>query len=271
MKTIAGQIIAPALFALLASGGATADPRDIAPLPEPLTPEEREARRVQQVLAMDPWLRTLEGRFRIEGVKGGRSATGKADCISIGPGAGIQCVVFMVWDEQWDEGQAGLSGVSSLAPAVIQYGLDPAAVRIRSLRVDNRSLAEPATGLLKGDTTTFQAHCPNTPAYPPCTEVTRIHVPPGADYIQMSIDTDSGAGSVQMSSAATQGATEIMFGDKIQNPFPSISSSAGDALDLYWYRVARDATDEEFNQPLRRGPGGPVQWPKVLLRPHATQ
>jgi hypothetical protein len=131
---------------LVLFGTVHADPRDIAPPPVPLTPEERAARLAQHRLDMDAWLRMLEGRFRIEGTMSNRPVKGKADCIGIGIGAGV--------------------------------------------------------------------------------------------------------------------------GDSMQNPFPSIMESAGGSgLDMYWYRVSRDATGEEFNQPFRRGPGGLIELPKNPMRP----
>jgi hypothetical protein len=182
----------------LVCGGAWADPRDIAELHVPLTPEQEEARRVQMAIDMDAWLRQLEGKFRIEGVffRDGdeaniRHARGKEDCITIGPGAGLQCVINVVWDEDYGaDGQDGQNGVSSLAPAMIEYGYDPVAAKVRYLQVDNQSLAEPNEGTLKNETVRSSTRCANTAAAQLCQRVTRIYVPPDRSYITMTIDVE---------------------------------------------------------------------------------
>lgn len=201
-KTSANRRVLSSLLLLLALGTAHADPRDIAEPVRLLTPEEREARRVQHLADMDAWLRMLEGRFRIEGIM-----------------------------------------------------------------VDNRSLSEPGTGILTGSTTRFLARCANAAAYPPCEVQTRIYIPQGAGYIQISIGTDTGSGSIQMSADIES----AVFGDGMGNPFPSIMESVGGTGDnLFLYPFARDATDEEFNQPYRRPPGSGVQWPDIPLRPRSA-
>ncbi len=196
VRTIRVLLLASA--ALMASGAVSADPRDIAEPAEPMTPEMQEARRVQMAADMDVWLRKLEGRFRIEGVfyrdgdeANALHARGMEDCITIGPGAGMQCVINVLWDEDYGaDGQSGQTGVSSLAPAMIEYGLDPVASKIRSLQVDNQSLAEPGEGVLKGETARSSTRCANTPASQLCQRVTRIYIPPDLSYISMTIDVE---------------------------------------------------------------------------------
>ena len=215
-----------AIAALLAGGSVCAEPRDpsfVKPPPRPPdTPEMREARRLQQAAEMDIWLRRLIGRFRVEGViyryddlpvEDGtaaagivsrareqpedddppkvKSARGMEDCIGLGSGAGVQCVINVLWEEEWTaDGQAVEEGVSTLAPAMIEYGLDPVASRIRYLQVDNKSLAEGAAGVLKGDTLTTRVRCANTEAVKHCERVMRIYAPPGGKYLQLNIDRE---------------------------------------------------------------------------------
>jgi hypothetical protein len=187
-----------AFAAVLASGGASADPRDIADPPEALTPEMQEARRAQMAEDMDAWLRRLEGRFRIEGIffrdnqpDEPRHARGMEDCISIGPGAGMQCVINVLWDEDYGvDGQDGQTGVSSLAPAMIEYGFDPVASKVRSLQVDNQSLGEPSAGTLKGETVSYSTRCANTPASRLCRRVTHIYMPADRSYIRITIEVE---------------------------------------------------------------------------------
>jgi hypothetical protein len=194
----AGALLA--VGALLAAVPAGAEPREpnLSP-PPPVTPEMKEARRLQAAKDMDAWLRRLVGRFRIQGVnsKDGtdepdmQTATGMEDCIGLGTGAGVQCVINVVWNEQFDDqGQYADGGISSLAPAMIEYGFDPVASRVRYLQVDNQSLAEAGAGVLKGDTLTTRVRCANTPAAQLCERVTRIYAPPEGKYIQLTIDME---------------------------------------------------------------------------------
>jgi hypothetical protein len=188
----------PVLVACLAGGAAMADPREIAEPAEPMTPEMSEARRAQMGVDMEAWLRKLEGRYRIEGVfyrdgdeANALRAMGMEDCISIGPGAGMQCVLSVVWDADYGaDGQGGQTGVSSLAPAMIEYGFDPVASKVRSLQVDNQSLAEPGAGTLKGETVQSSTRCANTAASQLCQRVTRIYIPPDRRYISITIDVE---------------------------------------------------------------------------------
>src|SRR5690606_30213292 len=53
-------------------------------------------------VAMDVWLRRLVGQFTFEGmisVQGGDTQTveGKGDCVSVGTGPGVQCVLNVTW------------------------------------------------------------------------------------------------------------------------------------------------------------------------------
>jgi hypothetical protein len=200
MRVAAGALLA--ITALLAGGVVRAEPREAnlsPPQRQPETPEMKEARRLQMAKDMDTWLRRLPGRFRIQGVssKDGsdepdlQSATGMEDCIGLGTGAGVQCVINVVWNEQFgDDGQYADGGISSMAPAMLEYGLDPVASRIRYLQVDNQSLAEGAAGVLKGDTMTTRVRCANTPASQLCERVTRIYAPPDSKYVQVTIDME---------------------------------------------------------------------------------
>jgi len=120
-----------------------------------------------------------------------KTVKGMEDCIGLGTGAGVQCVVNVVWDEDWGaDGQPAEAGVSSLAPAMIEYGFDPVASRISYLQVDNQSFAQGGAGTLKGDTLTSRTRCVNSAAMPPCAQVLRIYAPEGASYVQMWIDTE---------------------------------------------------------------------------------
>jgi hypothetical protein len=191
------RLLLLACAAPLGCGTALADPRDIQEIAS-LTPEQKEALRLEKAADIDAWLRKLEGKFRIEGTfyrEGDEvnvaRASGLEDCVTIGPGAGMHCVINVVWDEDYGaDGQGGQTGVSSLAPAMIQYGYDPVTSRVRYLQVDNQSLAEPNESLLRGNTIATRTHCANTPASQVCERVTRIYIPPDRSYITMTIDME---------------------------------------------------------------------------------
>lgn len=95
---------------------------------------------------LDAWLRRLVGRFR---VTGSASVEGLADCVAIGTGPGVHCVVSY-----------GSSGTPVRdAPTVTLYGMDPDRQAIRYLEVNGRSLAKEGLGRLSGSTLSFRMEC----------------------------------------------------------------------------------------------------------------
>ncbi len=185
------------LAAALLAGNASAQERPRgAPAPPPLTPEERAARREQEETDMAAWLPRLVGRFKVEGVvstggaEGPRSATGKVDCIAIGAGSGVQCVLYVTWDEAWGQnGQAVTAGVPYLGPAATLFGLDPNALRIRYMQLDTDGLVTDGAGQLNGNTLAwkFEGYCPSE-AQALCTQETRIYAPPHGRYLHTTIE-----------------------------------------------------------------------------------
>lgn len=228
---LAGAVLRPA-------GEAGATPRMDVPPPTPETPEEKEARRARAAADSVVWLPRLVGRFKYTGVveffqtlkPGARAqkefppdktyadgtcdetcqadfpnlanAEGKGDCIAIGKGPGVQCMIHVVWNEEWGTyGSAVEGGVSFLGPASILYGLEPNTASIRYLLLNTNGIAEAESGVLNGDTLrwTFDTHCESS-TMDRCRETTRVRAPPGSDRTQMSIDIekwDSSTGSWQ--------------------------------------------------------------------------
>lgn len=184
-----------ACAALLAPGEVSAVPRGSTVEPEPLTPEEQEARRLQTAAEMAAWLPRLVGRFSIQGIIGGGTRPmpikGAADCIAVGKGPGVQCVLNATW---------GAKGDSFLGPAVILYGMDPAAGMIRYLQLNAdglvRSLAGTGDGpaVLSGDTLSWWCVTDGVPH--PCTNLRgnvftmRLRAPPDSKFVQMTFDFD---------------------------------------------------------------------------------
>jgi hypothetical protein len=137
------------------------------PLTEHPSAEEAEAtgeaNRQQQVHDMAKWLPRLAGRYRLAGLEflllpprvpppPPIAVRGKADCVLVGSGPGVQCVIHVEWESPRLWSGAWLSNNS---PTIILYGLDPLAARIRYLQVNNSSIAQQGEAVLTGDTLRF--------------------------------------------------------------------------------------------------------------------
>lgn len=128
------------------------------------------------------------------------SAKGKADCVAIGTGPGVQCVIHVVWQEEWtSNGQAVEGGVSFLGPAAVLYGLEPTAAKIRYLILNTNGIAEAEAGTLNGDMLrwTFDTRCESSPM-DRCRQVTSVRAVADAKNARTVIDFeqwDSSTGS----------------------------------------------------------------------------
>lgn len=226
IDVFAHRVIAAALpaCALVVAMAANAAPRGETAPPEPQTPESREARRLQMATEMATWLPRMVGQFTIDGVveftqtraagagpppeeempqeeplQNVRPVSGKADCIAIGAGAGVQCVIHAIWEEEWQSnGLPVEGGVSSIGPAAILYGFDPNASVVRYLLLNTNGIAETRTGTLEGNTLRFyfEYRCESNPdpADNPnqlCRRVTGLYIPPAAKHVTMTIDLES--------------------------------------------------------------------------------
>jgi len=154
------------------------------------------ARRVRNPQKIVDWLKRLVGQFSYDGYvdlssegapQGRRAVKGAGDCTGFGPGPGVQCVMKAIWPEaRGSNGEEIPGGISTLAPAMVLYGLDPDYMGIRYLQLDNRGIAEGGLGELDGETLTSKAPCATLPA--PCQRITRINAHPDGKLIQMQID-----------------------------------------------------------------------------------
>lgn len=153
-----------ACAAMFAPEPSSADPRDIAAPPEQLTPEMSEARREQTTRHMAEWLPRLVGRYRLEGMEflltnlpvppsAPNTVRGKADCVLVGSGPGVQCVIHVEWERTTSWSSAWLDANS---PTIILYGIDPMAGRIRYQQVNQPSIAQQGEAVLNGDTLFYQ-------------------------------------------------------------------------------------------------------------------
>lgn len=179
-----------AAVATLASSGTNAQ----AHLPSPASNQpdevqlESAALRKQKLAELDQWLRRLVGRFRYHGkmlfpfvaeVRNGRPQKdyelmlfeGKGDCIGIGDGPGVHCMMDVKWPEITPR-QITVPA-SPYSPAMILYGMDTNTLEIRYLQVNNKGLPEGALGSLNDtDTVKFITPCVN--AIPTCRRIVRI-------------------------------------------------------------------------------------------------
>jgi hypothetical protein len=148
---------------------------------------------------------------------------GVGDCIAIGKGPGVQCVLNVTWQDMYDmvtdeinpdftRNETGIfslpGGVAYMSPSVMLFGLDPGRGAISYLLVDHKGLPEGGTGEVNGNRATFKATCvnapvllaairpPTRPARPPglatswrtCDRIIYIDAKPDARVVNMSIE-----------------------------------------------------------------------------------
>jgi hypothetical protein len=180
----------------------------------------------------DVWLKRLVGRYRIDGMvhvvaKGPcgqlppegqnppppppvycESVKGMADCVAIGSGPGVQCILQITWPDMYEtvyppEDDVGVfnlpGGVANLAPAMALFGLDPGKSALNHLLVDHKGLSEGGPGFNSGSRMIFKTPCVNwptllnsmRPARPvprSCERIMRIDARPDAKALFLSVD-----------------------------------------------------------------------------------
>lgn len=134
---------------------------------------------------------------------------GVGDCVAIGSGPGVQCVLDVSWVEQFDvtaEGAFELPGfVPFLSPAMILFGLDPGEAGIRFLLVNHKGLPEGGVGRVAGNRATFHTPCVNGPStllamrprllveerpLQSCVRVIRVDAKPDSSVVHWSMDIE---------------------------------------------------------------------------------
>jgi hypothetical protein len=133
---------------------------------------------------------------------------GKGDCVGVGNGPGVQCVLNVTWQEihEVEEGVVyNLPGfVPYLNPAMTLHGLDPGKSAINYLLVDHKGLPEGGFSDIRGNRAIFNTPCVNTPALfnamkldrvddrtlQTCERVLYIDAKPDSRVIHMSIDIE---------------------------------------------------------------------------------
>ncbi len=171
-----------------------AAPAELEELTEVIVSGEKPTRKVADLI---PWIRRLLGEYDIEGHVhlGGKNdpedqrlVRGTGLCVGFGLAPGVQCEIHVNWRiPAGASGPGTLAGASYLTPAMILYGVEPDERGIRYLQVDNRGLAEGATGAVVGSTASFTTACVDVPQG--CQRVTRITALPDSQHVQMQVDT----------------------------------------------------------------------------------
>jgi hypothetical protein len=153
---------------------------------------------INSVTDLIPWIRRLLGRYTLQGYvdAGGkgdpadrRTVRGIGLCVGFGVAPGVQCEIHVVGPQSMTDGESSVpESVAALAPAMILYGVEPDDLGIRYLQVDNRGLAEGATGDVIGNTATFRTRCVDVAEA--CERVTRITAVSESKVVDVQVDTE---------------------------------------------------------------------------------
>jgi hypothetical protein len=143
------------------------------------------------------WLQRLTGRYKYDGMiqmanvcvevpaEGPppppselcQGIRGKSDCIAVGTGPGVQCILNVTWQDiyttDFENGTVNEVMVSYLDPAMELYGLQPGKLAMSRLIVNNKGIAEGGDGFIKGNTAVFSAPCANA-ATVGCYRIVRV-------------------------------------------------------------------------------------------------
>jgi uncharacterized membrane protein YgcG len=154
-----------ALAAMLVFGNANAQPH----MPPPKWEDT-----VGLPTEPDVWLRRLVGRYRFDGMievgacgilPGAALASmpeqectgvkGMGDCVGIGTGPGVQCIINVTWVDLWDK-RGEPKAMSYLDPAMILIGVDPGKSALNYMLVSNKGLPYAGSGTISGNRVTFR-------------------------------------------------------------------------------------------------------------------
>lgn len=185
--TVRAAAVQACCMLLVAAAASAANPR--ASINEqlrtvgPETPEELEERRVRRLEDVDAWLKKLPGRYRIESLVVSLSFpgppvgySGMADCISVGNGAGVQCLV-------------AIHGADILH--LLLLGRNPDDLKVHVLEVDEKGIGEARSAPLRGSTSQSRAKVPNSPAARPVIQVVkRIYISPDGEDIRFTTERE---------------------------------------------------------------------------------
>lgn len=222
IRLLVSRVAVAAILAatiLLVTSAADAGPRD--PTPQWKNPSGPPTE-------VEVWLRRLVGRFRVDGMieafdqpdqdkallqlVGQESIKGMGDCVAVGSGPGVQCVLNIAWQDIFqivmpDDPEGRPTGVfnmpggaSFLNPAMALFGIDPGKAGIHYLLVDNKGLPEGGLGSNSGNRATLRTSCVNAPVlfnamiptmnYRSCERIMRIDARPESSVVHLSMDIE---------------------------------------------------------------------------------
>jgi len=172
LSLLLARVVAPAACP------AAENPRFAVPKPPPMSAE--------QTPPMEEWLRRLAGQFRYEGLANPssldpRPVSGRADCINVGRGPGVQCVLDVKWREKWIiPPGTPVPPHPDLSPAMMLFGYEPGA-RLHYLQVNNKGIAQGGTGTLSGSMAKLVTDPPRNGGV----GVSRVYAPAHGRFIQV--------------------------------------------------------------------------------------
>jgi len=142
---------------------------------------------------LEAWLRRLAGRFEYEGAANPygqppeepRPVTGRSDCINVGNGPGIQCVLEVKWRERRDGMGNPIPPHPNLDPSMMLFGLEPSGDRLHFLQVDNKGIAQGGTGVLSGNIAKMITDPPRNGGV----GISRIYAPAHGRFIQIWVSS----------------------------------------------------------------------------------
>lgn len=180
VSLLMARVVAPA------SSHAGENPRFSVPRP----PTEAE-----QTPALEVWLSRLAGRFEYEGMANPygslpeepRPVSGRSDCMTVGNGPGVQCVLDVRWRDRRDVMGNVVPPYPNLNPSMMLFGYEPGTAQLRFLQVDNMGIAAGGTGVLTGNTAKLTTGPPRTGSV----GVSRIYAPAHGRFIQIWVSSRS--------------------------------------------------------------------------------
>jgi hypothetical protein len=229
------------MAATLLPGSIHANPRA-----QPDPPSVTAARPVTDPVEIGAWLRRLVGRYTVKGAvmivyapppnyvpaypcvtademrptDYCQGIKGKADCVAVGEGPGLQCMFNVTWLDIYEIVLPQVSsggetngdpvgvfslpgGVSYLDPSMALFGLEPAKAGIHNLLVDSKGMPEGGPGFVTDHSAEFKTSCVNAAALfsemkpaprsreegPPrvCDRMIRITAKPDGKLVQVSM------------------------------------------------------------------------------------
>lgn len=163
-------------------------------LDEVLVSGQRRTRDPRVIMA---WMQRLVGAHRYDGIVESASAdrntrqervVGEGSCAPAGGEQAVLCEMRVATVLPSGSGGSADPG-QKFNPAVVLFGFEPDELAIRSLFVDSEGMAEPALGLLVGDTLVSREPCAATPGT--CSRQVRITADPHGAFVTMHIAVES--------------------------------------------------------------------------------